>query len=498
MDRIPVPALLVLVGASGSGKSTWAEATFGGRSIVSSDSLRAILGEDETDQVASAAAFAMLEEAVRVRLDRGLTTVIDTVGHDPTRRRRWLEAGRTAGLPVYAVVFDVPAAECKRRNRNRERRVPDRVIDTQSRALRAQRPSIESEGWDDVIVVGPSHGGTTTGPVDVVAAVGPATGPTDAATGSAGLRFGLHISTFGFDGSPDRTGARLASIARAAEDVGFSSIRMMDHPMQIPQVGRVWDDILEPMVGLAHVAAHTSRVTVGPLVAGITYRNVAHLGKAMASLDVLSGGRAECGIGAAWFEREHRALGYPFPPLAERYALLEDALEFLPVLWGPGTKTYEGRVLHISEAVCYPRPLRGTIPILVGGQGERRTLALVARHADACNLFGPPERVAGKLEVLEQHCRRIERPPADVRVTHLSTALVGRDGDAVRSLVDRFGPERGRERWEARVNAGTVDEHVARFRALADVGVHEAIVSLEGLVDDGAIERFAPVIDAFA
>ena len=164
----------------------------------------------------------------------------------------------------------------------------------------------------------------------------------------------------------------------------------MDHFLQIPQIGREWEDMLESYTTLGYLAGVTGRVTLGTLVTGITYRNLAHLAKIVATLDVLSGGRAVCGLGAAWFEREHRLYGWDFPPRRERYALLEDALELLPLMWGPGAPRFEGRTVTVDEAICYPRPLQERIPILVGGSGERRTLRLVARHADACNLFGDP------------------------------------------------------------------------------------------------------------
>ncbi len=493
--RIPVPSVVVLVGAPGSGKSTWAASTFGDRSVVSSDALRALVGEDDRDQRASVAAFDLLEQAVDHRLRRGLTTVVDTTGLDAGRRRRWREAAAAHGIPAVVVVFDVPAAVSRERNRTRARRVPERVIDDQTRTLRAQRSAIEAEGWDLVVVVDDATRPAVTTPAAVAENL---PGAARQQTDPVGLRFGLHLGRFAFDGGPARYGEHLTAIARAAEEAGFASLWVMDHAVQIPQVGRAWDDILEPFTTLAHLAAATDRVTVGTLVAGVTHRHPAVLGKAMDSLDVLSGGRAVCGIGAAWYEREHVAFGRPLPPLADRHRLLEDVLGFLPVLWGPGTKGFEGAVLHVPEAICYPRPLQDPLPILVGGQGERRTLRLVARHADACNLFGPPEVVAHKRAVLDAHCADVDRDPGEVATTHLADALVGRDDAQVADLVDAHGPGRGLDRWRARVHAGTIADQVGRYRALADAGVDEAIVSLAGLTDATAVERFAPVVAAFS
>ena len=182
--------------------------------------------------------------------------------------------------------------------------------------------------------------------------------------------------------------ARLGEAAAIAEAVGFSSLWVMDHVVQIPQVGRPWDDMLESWTTLAWLAARTTTIRVGPLVTGVTLRNPAHLAKIVATLDVLSGGRAICGLGLAWWEWEHHLYGWSFPPAADRYALLEDTLKLLPVMWGPGSPPFAGRVLKIDEALCYPRPLQEHVPILLGGGGEKTTLRLAARYADACNLFG--------------------------------------------------------------------------------------------------------------
>jgi alkanesulfonate monooxygenase SsuD/methylene tetrahydromethanopterin reductase-like flavin-dependent oxidoreductase (luciferase family) len=229
------------------------------------------------------------------------------------------------------------------------------------------------------------------------------------------------------------------------------------------------------------------------------YRNVAHLGKIVATLDVLSGGRAACGIGLGWFDAEARAYGLPFPSVDARYAVLEDALQLLPLMWGKGTPAFEGRVLHVPEALCYPRPLQERIPILVGGNGEHRTLRLAAQYADACNIIGDVDVVARKVRALREHCAVVGRGPEAVEVTQLSTTLLGRDDSEVAALVDRLRPRRqSAERYATSVNAGTVADQIGRFRALADAGVQTAIVSLPDLAEGEPIERFADVIKAFA
>jgi F420-dependent oxidoreductase-like protein len=294
------------------------------------------------------------------------------------------------------------------------------------------------------------------------------------------LEFGLQISRFDFPEHPASTGKTIAEIARAAEQAGFTSLWVMDHFIQIPQIGREWEDMLESYTTLAYLAGITDRIRLGTLVTGIQYRNIAHLAKTIATLDVLSGGRAICGLGAGWFEREHRLYGFEFPPLRERYARLEDALELLPLMWGRGSPPYRGRTIEVSEAICYPRPLQERVPILVGGSGEKRTLRLVARHADACNLFGDPATVRHKVAVLREHCAAEERDPATIEVTHFSPARV------VASEGERTGP-----------GDGTVQEHIGRYRELAEAGVQNEIVGLADASGAQAVERFADVIAAF-
>jgi F420-dependent oxidoreductase-like protein len=489
--RLPSPCIVVLVGPSGSGKSTWAAQHFRADQIVSSDALRAVVGEGPYDVAASTDAFAVLEDVVARRVARRLTTVVDTLGLEPQRRQAWLQLGRQHGMACVAVGFDTSPAECRARNRLRDVPVPAAVLTGQLRAWPAVREALESEGYDLVLTPEPVRAA----PATVAATARLAVAQRDA---PVGLRFGLHIPAFSWPGGPGELGPRLRAIAATAEQAGFDSIWVLDHFRQIRLFGRPWDDMLESYTVLAHLAAVTERVRLGAMVTGITYRNVAHLGKIVATLDVLSGGRAVCGLGLAWMEEEHRAYGWPFPPRSERYALLEDALELLPLLWGPGTPAFEGRVLRVPEALCYPRPLQAHLPILLGGGGERRTLRLVARLADACNIIGGAPVVQRKLEVLHRHCAAVGRDPATIEVTQLSTTLVGRDTAEVDALVERLRPRRvGSERYAAHVNAGTVDDQVGRFRALADAGVELAVVSLPDLADTAALERFAEVIAPF-
>jgi len=483
--NLPAPCLVVLVGPGASGKSTWAAAHFGADGIVSSDRLRALVGAGEDDITASEDAFVLLEEVVRQRMGRRLTTVIDTLGLDARRRAAWLALAREHDVPCVAVAFDTPAEECRARNRDRSKRIPADVLTAQLRTWTRVRESLPAEGYDAVLAPRP---------VRVVPKAFAAA--TEAARRQreqpAGLRFGLHLATY-----PWRTAMadRLREIAEAAEDAGFDAIYVMDHFRQIPQIGRPWEDFLESYTTLAYLAACTARVRLGTLVTGITYRNVAHLGKIVATLDVLSGGRAACGLGLAWFKDEHVAYGWNFPPVAERYALLEDALRLLPVLWGPGNRAFEGEVLSVPDTTCYPRPLQDHVPVIVGGGGERRTLRLAARYADAANVFGDAEAVRHKAAVLRDHCAAAGR---EVALTHLSTALVGSDDRQVADLVERLRPRRlDAARYAAAMNAGTVADHVGRFREISEAGAAEVMIRLPDLTDPAPLERMAKVISAF-
>jgi F420-dependent oxidoreductase-like protein len=475
MLRLPFPALVVLVGPSGSGKSTWAAAQFRPDQVVSSDGLRALVGEGEHDQRAGKDAFDVLDLVVERRLKRGLLTVVDSLALDTKRRAAYRTAAARFGVPCVAVGFDVPADVCRARNRARAGRppVPSKVVSEQLKTWTGVRARLADEGFDAVHLVGASD--------------------------DPPPRRGVREHGGDDAGGPAELAGRLAAVAGAAEAAGFTGLWVMDHFLQIPMMGPEWHDMLDSWTTLAFLAAHTSTMRLGTLVTGVTYRNVAHLGKIVATLDVLSGGRAMCGLGAAWFEKEHHAYGFAFPPVRERLDLLEDALQLLPLLWGPGSPSFTGRVVSVPEATCYPRPLQERVPLLVGGSGEKRTLRLVAQYADACNLFGDAATVRRKVAVLHEHCASVGRSPADVRVTHLSTSLTASSEAELSSLVDRLRGDRvSPEVYAARVNAGTVDEQIGRFRELADAGVQTAIVSLPDLSSPEPVERFAEVIAAFA
>jgi F420-dependent oxidoreductase-like protein len=459
--RLPDPCLVVLVGATAAGKSYWARQWFHPDQLVSSDRLRAVVGMSERDQRASRDAFEVLDLIVTKRLQRQLTTVIDSTGLETKRRRVWRELAQRHGVPAYAVVFETEPTLVRERNRARTDPVPAKAVAAQLSAAAGIAARLSGEGFAAIHRPGPV---TVVAPELLNAPAAAARQKEDPMT----LDFGLQVPRFDWPGHPGSTAELLAEIARAAEEAGFTSLWVMDHFLQIPQVGREWEDMLDSYTTLGYLAGVTDHIRLGTLVTGITYRNIAHLAKIVATLDVLSGGRAMCGLGAAWFEREHRLYGWGFPPRSERYARLEDALELLPLMWGPGSPRFEGRTLTVDEAICYPRPLQQRIPILVGGSGEKRTLPLVARHADACNLFGDPDAVRHKLAVLREHCAAEGRDPEAIRVTHL-----------------------------ARAPAATAEERIGRYRELAEAGVQTAIVSLRDLDGIEPVLRFAEIIAAF-
>ncbi|WP_233712061.1 LLM class flavin-dependent oxidoreductase [Kribbella turkmenica] len=478
--KLPSPCVVILVGPGASGKSTWAAERFAADLIVSSDRLRALVGAGEDDLAASADAFALLEEVVAQRIGRQLTTVIDTLGLDRERRLRWLGLARAAGMPCVAVGFDTPADECRRRNRSRLQRIPADALTSQLRSWTAVKKALPAEGYDDVL----QPAVVRVVPSAFVEAGAAAQRQEESPTG---LRFGLQLSSYTHKAGRAGTASWIREVATRAEAAGFDAIYVMDHFRQIPQVGRAWDDFLESWTTLGYLAACTSRARLGTLVSGITYRNVAHLGKIAATLDVLSGGRAVCGVGLAWFEAEHKAYGWAFPPVGERYALLEDALQLLPVLWGPGNKPFHGAVLDVPDTTCYPRPLQERLPLLVGGSGPR-TLRLAARHADAVNVFGDVAQVRKRVGYLREFSTSVE-------VSHLSTTLVGKDRRDVDELVAQLRPRnQDPARYAATVNAGTVADQIGRFRELSEAGVAEVMISLPSL---DTLENAGEVISAF-
>jgi len=231
------------------------------------------------------------------------------------------------------------------------------------------------------------------------------------------MKLGLQIPDFTFPGGPATLGSDLATIARTADQGGFEMIAVMDHFFQIRGVGPAEHDMLEAYTTLGYLAAHTTRAKLLTLVTGTVYRQPGLLGKIISTLDVLSGGRAWLGIGAAWNDEESRGLGFPFPPVAERFERLEETIQICLQMFAGDDKPYEGTHYQLERTLNVPLPLtRPHPPLMIGGGGEKKTLRLVARYAQACNLFPSPE-LARKLDVLREHCAAEGRSYDDIEKT---------------------------------------------------------------------------------
>ncbi|MFG2282558.1 LLM class F420-dependent oxidoreductase [Streptomyces asoensis] len=256
------------------------------------------------------------------------------------------------------------------------------------------------------------------------------------------MRVGVHINQFGGTGGAAALGAELAAAGAAAEAAGVSRLSVMDHYFQMEFNGGAEAPMLEAYTTLGYLAAHTSTVRLGALVTGVTYRHPGLLAKIATTLDVLSGGRASLGIGAAWYDREHEGLGVAFPPTAERFERLEETLRIVLRMWDPKDDgPFEGTYYRLAETLCVPAPVSAPHPeILIGGGGERKTLRLVARYADACNLFAStPAEVRHKLDVLRGHCAAEERDYDTVLKTMTYSGDAATEGDLDGLLRDLSG-----------------------------------------------------------
>lgn len=257
------------------------------------------------------------------------------------------------------------------------------------------------------------------------------------------MDLGLHYFTFTHPEWETTLADRLTETAKIADQGGVSLLTLMDHWFQMEHAGGPFEPMIEGYTGLGYLAGITDHVRLSLLVTGVTYRHPALLAKIVTTLDVLSGGRALLGIGAAWYEREHRGLGVPYPSTAERFERLEETLQITRQMWSDDDGTYDGKHFHLAETICLPKPPRGSIPILIGGGGERKTLRLVAQYAQACNLFGGPgrdgvESVRHKLEVLREHCDRLGTDYDAIEKTILYQGDSAGDPDAFLAQMEEY------------------------------------------------------------
>lgn len=286
------------------------------------------------------------------------------------------------------------------------------------------------------------------------------------------MRVGLQIPSFTYPGGPAELGDKLAEIARTADECGFYSVWVMDHFFQIGVIGPPEDEMLEGYSTLSYLAGHTERVKLGTMVTGVIYRYPGILIKTATTLDVLSGGRAYLGIGAAWFEEEAVGLGVPFPPVAERFEWLEEALQIAKQMWSEDEGAYEGEQFELGRTLNRPQPLsRPHPPILIGGGGEKKTLRLVAEYGDACNLFAQlgPEALRHKLDVLKGHCEDVGRDYGEIEKTTLGTVHLA----------------------PGEMSAGDVIE---TCRSLAELGIEHAIFNMPNVHEIAPLETFGEEI----
>jgi F420-dependent oxidoreductase-like protein len=288
------------------------------------------------------------------------------------------------------------------------------------------------------------------------------------------MDMGICVAGLDIGGATTGISGELARVGEAAEAAGATSLWFMDHYFQIEPTGLPAEaNMLEGYTMLGYLAGLTSRLKLGLLVTGVTYRHPGLLAKTVTTLDVLSGGRAVLGIGAAWFEREHVGLGVPYPPLAERFKRLEETLQICAQMWDPDANgRYDGAYYQLAETLCNPQPINKP-KVLIGGSGERKTLRLVAQYGDACNLFATtPAQVAHKIDVLRRHCGDVGRPFDDIRVT-----------------ITVNDPQ---------LNPGTRDGFVRGMHDYAKVGVDTAIVSLAVGSPAAWVEGMAPAVAQLA
>ena len=318
----------------------------------------------------------------------------------------------------------------------------------------------------------------------------------------APIQLDLHLPNFNYPGvGPDAVFEKLVEIATTAERAGFSAVTVMDHYHQIPPVGPPQNWMFEGNTILAGIAARTESIALGMLVGGVTYRNPAQHAKISTTLDIISGGRAFHGIGAAWFEGEHVAYGYDFPSLRERFERLEDHLRIARAMFTEEQATVAGTHHSATGAYNNPTPLRGDIPIVIGGSGERKTLRMVAQYGDGCNFFGDPERASHLLGVLDEHCERLGRDPDEITKTAMMPSIaIGETEDQARAKLDAMREAGFPESRIAGTTAGTPEQILQRAQAYRDVGVEGVTLSLPDVENPEAImlvgETLAPVFNA--
>jgi F420-dependent oxidoreductase-like protein len=308
------------------------------------------------------------------------------------------------------------------------------------------------------------------------------------------LKFGLQHPNFSYDGDGPAIVDSLKRLTTTAESLGFDSFWVMDHFHQIGNVGQPQESMLEGWTTQAVVASFTSTIKLGTLVTGNLYRHPSLLAKIGATLDVLSKGRLFMGIGAAWNEEEAAAYGIPFP-MKERFRRLEEAVQIIQKMWSEDPASFDGRFYRIHNAYCNPKPIQKPHPpIMIGGSGEHETLKLVAKYADACNIFGSVETVKRKLQVLQDHCKTVGRDYNSILKTRLGRVMIEKDADRLQERVAKVMKNVPAERFQEFLTFGTPDQVRRQIEAFRDAGIEYFIVNLEPDRELEALDLFSKEI----
>ena len=306
------------------------------------------------------------------------------------------------------------------------------------------------------------------------------------------MKFGIQHPNFSYDGEADRIVESLRKVTSAAERLGYDSFWVMDHFHQIQNVGEPTEPMFEGWTTLGVIAGFTSKIRLGTLVTGNVYRHPSVLAKIGATLDVLSKGRLFMGIGAAWNEDESKAYGIPFPPTKERFRRLEEAVQIIRLMWTEEKASFNGHYYKVHDAYCNPKPIQKPHPpIMIGGGGERETLKLVAKYADACNLFGSPETIRRKLQVLKEHCKTVGRDYNSILKTKLGVVLMDKDKTSLEKRLSQRYKNTPVEMQREFATTGTPEEVRRQVELLRDAGVEYLITSFEWGRELQGVEQFA-------
>jgi F420-dependent oxidoreductase-like protein len=309
------------------------------------------------------------------------------------------------------------------------------------------------------------------------------------------MKFGLQHPNYNFDydgRDASQIVDSLKNLATKAENLGFDSFWVMDHFHQIPTAGKQEDPMLEGWTTISVLAGVTSKIKLGTLVTGIIYRHPSVLAKMGATLDVLSKGRLFMGIGAAWNQEESLAYGIPFPPTKERLLRLEEAIQIIRKMWTEEpAATFNGKYYQIKNAYCNPKPIqKPSPPIMVGGSGERHTLKIIAKYADACNLFGSAEMIKRKLSILKEHCKSVSRDYDSILKTKLGLIVIDNDKEMAEKRVRQISKVMPEELVQEFIIYGTPDYVLKQIELLEEVGIQYLIVDLEPYRELEALEIF--------